>query len=152
MRIMFLLPVVLVLGGCVSNLGGGLFGNRADRAAEETVTEAVDPAAAEAVEAAGEGRVVGFSVISLGDASVPGLWLETPLVTEEGPGQIIGEDGTIVNLTLRPSGGERNSGSRLSLQGYDALGIPLSALPTVTVVQIVPVDPAAIDAPAELEG
>lgn len=144
MRSLILLPALLSLSACASlpfgggGGGGGLFGPRADAEAEATVTAPVDPVSADAVAATGEGRVLGFSVISLGDASDPGLWLDTPLVTEEGPGQVIGEDGRIVAVTLRPSGGERNSGSRLSLQGYDALGLPLSALPTVTVVSLAP--------------
>lgn len=82
----------------------------------------------------GEGRFLGFSVASLGDAGVPGLWLETPLVTSEQPGRVVAENGLQLFLTLRPSGGARNSGSRMSLQAYQELGIPLSALPTVTVL------------------
>ena len=89
-----------------------------------------------ATEAAGEPTFIGFTVISLGDATDPGLWLETPLVDEETPGRVIGENGRVVFVTLRPSGGERGSGSRLSLQGYQVLGIALTALPTVTVTTV----------------
>lgn len=81
-----------------------------------------------------EGRFLGFTVASLGDAAMPGLWIETPLVSTEQPGRVISENGLQLPLTLRPSGGARNSGSRMSLQAYQELGIPLSALPTVTVI------------------
>jgi len=82
----------------------------------------------------GDGRFMGFTVTTLGDATNPGLWIETPLVTEEGPGRVVSENGLQLFLTLRPSGGARNSGSRLSLQGFQELGIPLTDLPTLTVI------------------
>ncbi|AHM04384.1 hypothetical protein roselon_02033 [Roseibacterium elongatum DSM 19469] len=47
---------------------------------------------------------------------------------------MIAPDGTVVAMTLIPSGGERGSGSRLSLQAMQALGIALTDLPTVTVL------------------
>lgn len=153
--------VVLTLAGCGGGMGGGLFGggggglfggggglfNR-DRApattamapgAETPRPEARagdDPAAtgtAEA-EAEGGGLILGFAVASLGDASVPGLWMETPLVSTEGPGRVVGPDGRTVAVTLRPSGGGPGTGSRLSLQAMQALGVDLAALPTVTVI------------------
>ena len=82
----------------------------------------------------GDGRFLGFSVTSLGDAADPGLWLETPLVAEEGPGRVVAEDGQTIAVTLRPSGGDAGSGSRLSLAGFQALGLELTALPTLTVM------------------
>ena len=143
--------VVLTLAGCGGGTGDGLFGgggglfNR-DRApattamapgAETPRPEARagdDPAAAGTAEAEGGGLILGISVASLGDASVPGLWMETPLVSAEGPGRVVGPDGRTVAVTLRPSGGGPGSGSRLSLQAMQALGIDLAALPTVTVI------------------
>ncbi len=71
---------------------------------------------------------------SLGDATTPGLWLETPLVNDQGTGWVIGENGMSVPLTLRPSGGERGSGSRMSMAVYQELGLSLTALPTITVL------------------
>jgi hypothetical protein len=81
-----------------------------------------------------DGRFLGFSVTSLGDAADPGLWLETPLVAEEGPGRVVAENGQTIAVTLRPSGGDDGSGSRLSLAGFQALGLELTALPTLTVI------------------
>jgi len=143
----FLIPLIALAGCEVAGPGGGL---RSDDTFTATVngveistdstdgTTAADPTGAEATEGEGEGEptFIGFTVISLGDATEPGLWLETPLVDEETPGRVIGEDGRVVFVTLRPSGGERGSGSRLSLQGYQVLGIALTALPTVTVTTV----------------
>jgi hypothetical protein len=75
----------------------------------------------------GDGLILGFAVASLGDASMPGLWMETPLVSTEGPGRVVGPDGRTVAVTLRPSGGGPGTGSRLSLQAMQALGVDLAA-------------------------
>lgn len=144
---------LLSLGACTGGFGGdnglfsgGLFGGR--DAPEPLVIETppvggptdVNTAATAALVPAapaaptGEGTFIGFSVTSLGDATQPGLWLETPLVTEEGPGRVVAEDGRTIVVTLRPSGGDQGSGSRLSLAGYQALGLNLTALPTLTVI------------------
>lgn len=98
------------------------------------VAIAADPTASAASEPQGEGRFLGFSVTSLGDASLPGLWLETPLVRTEMTGSVVAENGRQIDVILRPSGGARGSGSRLSLAGFTALGIPLTALSTLTVI------------------
>jgi hypothetical protein len=150
------LTLVLALAGCGggpmfgSGGGGGLFGgdglfgrDRAQPSAAmapgvdtprpEARPGAGGTAAAEAP-AAGEGGLLGTTVASLGDASVPGFWIETPLVSREGPGRVVGPDGTTISVTLRPSGGSAGSGSRLSLQAMQALGIALTSLPTVTVI------------------
>jgi hypothetical protein len=55
-------------------------------------------------------------------------------VSEEGPGRVVAESGRQLVVMLRPSGGARNSGSRLSLAAFQELGIALSALPTLTVI------------------
>lgn len=81
-----------------------------------------------------EPRFLGFSVTSLGDGSLPGLWLETPFVQTETPGRVIAENGRYLDVMLRPTGGTRGSGSRLSLEGFTALGLPLTAQTTMTVV------------------
>jgi hypothetical protein len=113
--------------------GDGAFGGR-QPAEPEPVVVAVAPDTPEITTPEGEGRFMGFTVASLGDASVPGFWIETPLVTEEGPGRVVAESGLQLVVMLRPSGGARNSGSRLSLAAFQELGIALSALPTLTVI------------------
>lgn len=118
-----LLPGVamLALGACVGA-----------RPPAEPVPQVV--AVAPELPSTSEGRFVGFTVASLGDATMPGLWLETPLVRDETPGRVVAESGRQLPVMLRPSGGARNSGSRLSLQGFQELGIAFGALPTLTVI------------------
>ena len=103
----------------------------ADIAPEDADTRA---AAVAAGNTASGGAVRGFSVASLGDATIPGLWIETPLVDRERVVTVVAPNGTTVEVTARPSGGERGSGSRLSLAAFQALGLDLTSLPTVTVI------------------
>ena len=97
-----------------------------------------DPSARAAAVAEGDtgagDSVRGFTVASLGDATQPGLWIETPLVDRERVATEVAPSGTTVEVTARPSGGERGSGSRLSLAAFQALGMDLTGLPTVTVI------------------
>ena len=102
-----------------------------DIAPVESATRAA--AVAEGDTGAGD-SVRGFSVASLGDATVPGLWIETPLVDRERAVTVVAPNGTTVEVSGRPSGGERGSGSRLSLAAFQALGLNLTSLPTVTVI------------------
>ncbi|MBY4893084.1 hypothetical protein KUL25_09940 [Rhodobacteraceae bacterium N5(2021)] len=153
---------VLALAGCANGGFGGLFsgdgpgsgfgGRNApqEAATGEVITAAVTgEAAAEdiapadsstraAAVAAGDiatgDSVRGFTVASLGDATQPGLWIETPLVDRERVVTVVAPNGTTVEVTARPSGGERGSGSRLSLAAFQALGLNLTSLPTVTVI------------------
>lgn len=155
---------VLAVAGCggggVSS-GPGSFGGLLDRVrggAAEVVPAAVVPVPEEVVTGQAEARdiaptdsttraaavaegdteagdsVRGFTVASLGDATQPGLWIETPLVARERAATVVAPDGTTVDVTARPSGGERGSGSRLSLAAFQALGLNLTSLPTVTVI------------------
>jgi hypothetical protein len=153
---------VLALGACSGGLQGMFDGGSAssnpfardtpevaDEAAEVVTDAVVGEAAAEDIAPAessvraaavaegdtAEGDAVrGFTVASLGDASVPGLWIETPLVDRERPATVVAPNGTTVEVTARPSGGERGSGSSLSLAAFQALGLDLTGLPTVTVI------------------
>lgn len=132
-------------GGMFGGLGSGLFGG--DRAQPTAAMPSDDGelngetglATGEGADAAtaspgGDGLILGFAVASLGDATQPGLWMETPLVSAEGPGRVVGPDGRTVAVTLRPSGGGPGTGSRLSIQAMQALGLDLTSLPTVTVI------------------
>jgi hypothetical protein len=126
--------MIFPLAACAGGSGGGgLFGGR-DPIEPVPAVVAVDPTGPGAATPEGEGLFIGFTVASLGDASVPGFWIETPLVTQEGPGRVVAESGRQLVVTLRPSGGARNSGSRLSLAAFQELGIALTALPTLTVI------------------
>jgi predicted small lipoprotein YifL len=142
-RALLALALVASLAGC----GGGFrplsFLNR-DREASavpppsvanetEEETEAGEEPEEEAAVAPASG-VLGTTVASLGDPTAPGLWLETPLVSVETEGRLEAENGNSVEVTLRPSGGEAGSGSRISLMAMQALGLGLTDLPTLTVI------------------
>ena len=68
------------------------------------------------------------TVAGLGDPTVPGLWMETPLVTAEQTARVRSASGSEVTLTLRPIAGEASAGSRLSIDAMRALGAPLTEL------------------------
>ena len=127
-----LLPFALIVPLAACGLQIPFIGG--DRASGPTVPEvAIDPlpetdAAPEAI-AAG---ALGTTLASLGDATVQGLWLETPLVSAPGPGRVTA-DGASVDVQLIPSGGLEGAGSRLSLAAMQALGLPLTAIAEVSV-------------------
>lgn len=73
----------------------------------------------------------GTTVATLGDPSVPGLWLETGLVSEAGSGRVRTASGRTLDLTLKPIPGD--GGSRLSLDAMRALGVPLTELVELSV-------------------
>ena len=77
--------------------------------------------------------VPGFSgtastIAGLGDPTVPGLWMETPLVAAEQVARVRSGTGAEVTLTLRPIAGEASAGSQLSIDAMRALGAPLTEL------------------------
>ena len=98
------------------------------------VDVATDPTVSASTQPQSEGRFLGFSVTTIGDVTLPGLWLETPLVRTETTGRVVAENGRQIDVMLRPTGGARGSGSRLSFAGFTTLGIALDARPTLTVI------------------
>ena len=81
-----------------------------------------------------QGPELGSTVASLGYPAETGLWIKTPLVTREGPGRVrYPANGKSVAVTLIPLDGPKTAGSRLSLSAMQALGAPLTDLPTVEV-------------------
>ena len=68
------------------------------------------------------------TIAGLGDPTVPGLWMETPLVTTDQMAVVRSAKGTQITLTLRPIAGEASAGSRLSIDAMRALGAPLTEL------------------------
>lgn len=91
-------------------------------------TPAPTPAAATAA-----GRI-GTTVASLGDASQPGLWLKTPLVTAAAKGRIVNPaTGKSANVDLIPLAGPATGGSQASLPALQAVGASITDLPTIEV-------------------
>jgi hypothetical protein len=73
------------------------------------------------------------TVASLGDPVIPGLWMETSLVTSEQIARLRGTNGKEVTVTLKPAPGD-SSGGRLSISAMRALGAPLTELVEVEVL------------------
>ncbi|MGR3758764.1 hypothetical protein ACUXV3_01320 [Roseobacteraceae bacterium NS-SX3] len=112
-------------------------------AAPQSAPAGTEPAATEAEAAAPEaGSGAGYSgsattVAALGDPSVPGLWMETPLVGSEQRARVRGPSGAEVTLLLKPIPGEATAGSRLSIEAMRALGAPVTELVEVQVLPAV---------------
>ena len=74
------------------------------------------------------------TVTSLGNVREPGLWMRTPLVSAPMRGTVRDPvSGRSVALDLIPIEGPPSAGSRMSLRAYQALGLPLTALPDLRV-------------------
>ncbi|WZK87833.1 hypothetical protein QEZ52_14615 [Aliisedimentitalea scapharcae] len=69
------------------------------------------------------------TIAGLGDPSIPGLWMETPLVGNEQAGRVVfAGTGAELRVALKPIAGAETAGSRLSLDAMRQLGIPLTEL------------------------
>jgi hypothetical protein len=102
------------------------------------VQEAAMPAPDETSEARADASPatgdLGLTVASLGTAKEPGLWLKTPLVKVPGRGRLsYAQTGRTIEVDLIPLDAPRGAGSRLSLEGFQALGAPLTGLPELRV-------------------
>ena len=101
--------------------------------------EALDTTAAAEREAASRapasiGAALGTTVVSLGSATEPGLWLKTPLVDAEQPGRVTNPaTGKSAAVTLIPLEGPATAGSRMSLPALRLIGASLTDLTTVEV-------------------
>ena len=90
---------------------------------------AVAVAAAEQAPADAE-RLLGRDIASLGDATEPGLWVKTPLVSAVSQGRVAWPDkGTTVLVELRPG----STGTQISLAALRLLEASLTDLPTVEI-------------------
>lgn len=98
----------------------------------DTTTDA-QKAAASAAPTGGERRL-GETVASLGDPTMPGLWIRTPLASEGGSGRIENPaNGKSAVVQLIPLEGEATAGSQVSLAALRLLDAPLTDLPTLVV-------------------
>ncbi|MFD1912003.1 hypothetical protein [Halodurantibacterium flavum] len=107
---------------------GAIVGGAGTQAAAYDVATPEQRAAATAP--ATGGRELGRATVSLGNPAEQGFWLRTPLVSTETPGRVVAANGQSVNVTLIPATG---TGGRLSLSAFQALGLPLTSLPSVQV-------------------
>ncbi|MFG6582507.1 hypothetical protein [Sulfitobacter sp. 1A12779] len=98
----------------------------------DTTTAAEREAATRAPASAG--AALGSTVVSLGSATEPGLWLKTPLVDAEQPGRVTNPaTGKSAAVTLIPLEGPATAGSRMSLPALRLIGASLTDLTTVEV-------------------
>lgn len=98
----------------------------------DTTTAAEREAAARAPASAG--AALGSTVVSLGSATEPGLWLKTPLVDAEQPGRVTNPaTGKSAAVTLIPLEGPATAGSRMSLPALRLIRASLTDLTTVEV-------------------
>ncbi len=96
--------------------------------------KAVATRAAEAAQKAGQGKLLGRTVASLGDPTDPGIWIKTPLVSKPSKGRVVyPANGKAVQLDLVPIDGPPTAGSRMSLAALRAIEAPLTELPEVDV-------------------
>lgn len=85
----------------------------------------------------GEVHLLGQTVASLGDPTIPGLWLRTTLVKTQTNGQVRNaRTGTTVAMELRPMPGAKDAGAQASRAAMGALGVALTDLPVVDVYGI----------------
>lgn len=69
---------------------------------------------------------LGTTVANLGDPTVPGFWVETPLVSGETEGRVQSKStGRTVKVTLKPT---TSGGSRISISALQLLDLDLSGL------------------------
>tara|TARA_R110002049_G_scaffold244227_1_gene418171 strand:- start:644 stop:1165 length:522 start_codon:yes stop_codon:yes gene_type:complete len=98
----------------------------------DTTTAAEREAASRAP--ASTGAALGTTVVSLGSATEPGLWLKTPLVDAQQPGRVTNPaTGKSAAVTLIPLEGPATAGSRMSLPALRLIGASLTDLTTVEV-------------------
>ncbi|MQQ07583.1 hypothetical protein GFB49_03870 [Epibacterium sp. SM1979] len=128
------------------NTGGGIFKRPADPAPASSQTAPTDApldatggdvvanTPAPAVPQQGAIGTSGTTVAGLGDPGIPGLWLETSLVSQAGAGRVRAANGSTVVLTLKPLQGA--GGSNLSIEAMRALGVPLTELVELSVTPL----------------
>lgn len=91
-------------------------------------------AAAVAAPTAETARELGQTVATLGSPTEPGLWLKTPLVTQEAMGRVTNPaTGKSARVTLIPIDGPATGGSRMSLAAMRLIEASLTDLTEVMV-------------------
>lgn len=143
----YALILLVLAAGCdrVQSTTDRLFGGSSDTENATEATEQAAPEDGEATEvdaaAEEEAEVVQAAAIApgwtgarqtvagLGDPTVGGRWMETPLVSQERNGRVVvRKTGAAANITLIPVPGDPGSGSRLSLDAMRALLAPIDEL------------------------
>ncbi len=103
-------------------------GATAHSAAALDKTSEAEKAAALAKPVASGERELGKAVVALGPPAETGLWVQSVLVSSKGQGRVVAPNGQSLAVELRPGSG----GALMSLSAYQALGLPLTGLPELT--------------------
>jgi hypothetical protein len=111
--------------------GGEFAGSAATELAEGAAALNTESGTGTASAAVGSGA--GFqrrasTVASLGDPSIPGMWMETSLVRAEQVALLRSSNGKEIRVTLKPASGSSATSGRLSISAMRALGAPLTEL------------------------
>lgn len=83
-----------------------------------------------------DSKTIGATVASLGDATQPGIWIKTPLVTAPQRGMIVTASGATVEADFIPLMASDTAGSQISIAAMLALGLSLTDLPVVTLERL----------------
>lgn len=103
------------------------------RTADQFDTTTPEQKAAASAAPTGAGTRLGETVASLGDPTEPGLWVKTPLVSEQVAGRIeYPATGKSAVVELRPTG-TSDGGSQVSLAAMRLIEAQLTDLPTLVV-------------------
>ena len=104
------------------------------RTVEEFDTTTPEERQAAAAPEPDDTRLLGTTIVSLGDPARPGFWIETPLVSSGATGRVVfPETGQASQVDLIPIDGPTTAGSRMSLAAMRLIGAPLSGLVEVQV-------------------
>ena len=114
-------------GGSLTKLAGGAIDpGQVIAAAQPPDRQTATPQAAS--------TSLGTTVAALGLLSRSGFWLQTPLVSQEGPGEVRDPStGRRLQVTLVPKAGPAGGGSQISLAALSELGLDATALVTLEV-------------------
>ena len=101
---------------------------------DQVIAAATPVAPAAPADGGGSLTEIGTTVAALGLLDRSGFWIQTPLVTEEGPGELRDPaTGRTVTVTLIPKAGPAGGGSQVSLATLSELGLDATALVTLQV-------------------
>ncbi|WP_312529996.1 hypothetical protein [Paracoccus sp. (in: a-proteobacteria)] len=105
----------------------------AKTAAEFNTTTTAQKAEAAKAPSTAEAKL-GSTVASLGDPTLPGFWIKTPLVKTAAEGRIVNPaNGKSAKVQLQPLAGPASGGSQVSLPALQLIGVSLTDLPTIEV-------------------
>jgi len=115
-------------------VSGGTAVPKDARSIEEFDTTSAQERADALMQSVSAAQQIGHTIASLGDPTLPGFWLRTPLVSTPIKGRVVfAKTGNSVAVDLIPIDGPPTGGSRISLPALRLLGASLTSLPELIV-------------------